>query len=214
MVTFWLLIDTIAMIGSPASRGAVPSVVCSGRAWRGAASAGGAAVSAVKAAVAASVTIAEGAQRRTISVDWAVVHRFVIPCPGCQGVVNSWSILSTAESVKDVAVRTFRLYPAQLGYASSFPILRVAHAPRGDERHILDRRSVLHAADLYLDTDARSQIPCREHRSISTSFRWQRIALHVSRPLRSRDRPRARGRSRRANSRRGMICQTRLSGRL
>src|SRR5229473_2534268 len=53
MVTFWLLIDTIAMIGSPASRGAAPSVVCSGRAWRGAASAGGAAGSAVRAAVAA-----------------------------------------------------------------------------------------------------------------------------------------------------------------
>ena len=33
----WLLIDTIAMIGSPASRGAAPSVICSGRAWRGAA---------------------------------------------------------------------------------------------------------------------------------------------------------------------------------
>src|SRR5712691_2846989 len=80
MVTFWLLIDTIAMIGSPASRGAGPSVVCSGRAWRGAASAGGATVSAVRAAVAASVTIAEGAHRRITSVDWAVVHRFVMPC--------------------------------------------------------------------------------------------------------------------------------------
>src|SRR4026208_1469167 len=41
MVTFWLLIDTIAMIGSPAARGAAPSVVCSGRAWRGAGAAGG-----------------------------------------------------------------------------------------------------------------------------------------------------------------------------
>src|SRR5215475_3217332 len=81
MVTFWLLIDTIAMIGSPASRGATASVICSGRAWRGAASAGGAAVSAVRAAVAASVTIAGGAHRRTTSVDWAVVHRFVMPCP-------------------------------------------------------------------------------------------------------------------------------------
>src|SRR6516164_7876200 len=85
MVTFWLLIDTIAMIGSPAWRGAAPSVVCSGRAaWRGAASAGGAAVSAARAAVAASVTIAEGAHRRTTSVDWAVVYRFVMACPGCQ----------------------------------------------------------------------------------------------------------------------------------
>src|SRR4051794_1588183 len=81
MVTFWLLIDTIAMIGSPAARGAAPSVVCSGRAWRDAASAGGAAVSAVRAAVAASVTIAGGAHRRTTSVDWALVHRLVMPCP-------------------------------------------------------------------------------------------------------------------------------------
>src|SRR6476469_9416557 len=81
MVTFWLLIDTIAMIGSPAARGAASSVVCSGRAWRGAASAGGAAVSAVRAAVAASVTIAGGAHRRTTSVDWALVHRLVMPCP-------------------------------------------------------------------------------------------------------------------------------------
>src|SRR5215831_17090226 len=82
MVTVWLLIDTIAMIGSPAARGAAPSVICSGRAWRGAASAGGAAGSAVRTAVAASVTIAGGAHRRTTSVDWAVVHRFVMPCPG------------------------------------------------------------------------------------------------------------------------------------
>src|SRR6516164_4071684 len=66
MVTFWLLIDTIAMTGSPSPR---------------AASAGGAAVSAVRAAVAASVTIAGGAHRRTMSVDWTVVHRFVMPCP-------------------------------------------------------------------------------------------------------------------------------------
>src|ERR1700720_3483411 len=81
MVTFWLLIDTIAMIGSPASREAAPSAVCSGRACRGAASAGGAAVNAVRAAVAASVTIAGGAHRRTTSVDWAAVHRFVMLCP-------------------------------------------------------------------------------------------------------------------------------------
>src|SRR6266436_396652 len=85
MVTFWLLIDTIAMIGSPVSRGAAPSVVCSG----------GAAVSAVRAAVAASVTIAGGAHRRTTSVDWAVVHRFVMPCPGCQGGIASKQTLRT-----------------------------------------------------------------------------------------------------------------------
>src|SRR2546430_11335670 len=98
MVTFWLLIDTIAMIGSPASRGAAASVVvCSGRAWRGAASAGGAAVSAVRAAVAASVTIAGGAHRRTTSVDWAVMHRLVMPCPGCQGGIASKQTLRTGE---------------------------------------------------------------------------------------------------------------------
>src|SRR5436190_12747530 len=79
MVTFWLLIDTIAMIGSPALRGAAPSVVCSGGTWRGAASAVGAAVSVVRAAVAASVTI--GANRRSTPVDRAVVHRFVMSCP-------------------------------------------------------------------------------------------------------------------------------------
>src|SRR5438093_10196117 len=95
MLTFWLLIDTIAMIGSPASRGAAPSVVCSGRAWRGAASAGGAVVSAVRAAVAASVTIAGGAHCRTTSGDWAVVPRFVMPCPGCQGGIASKQTLRT-----------------------------------------------------------------------------------------------------------------------
>src|SRR5260370_15971370 len=98
MVTFWLLIDTIAMIGSPATRGAAPSVVCSGRAWRGAASAGGAAVSAVRAAVAASVTIAGGAHRRATSVDWAVVHRFVMPCPPFARQTRIFPFVSRAAS--------------------------------------------------------------------------------------------------------------------
>src|SRR6516225_7909562 len=88
MVTFWLLIDTIAMIGSPAARGAAASVVCSGGVWRGAAPAGGAAVSAVRAAVATSVTIAGDPHRRTTSVDWAVVHRFVMPCPELSGRIR------------------------------------------------------------------------------------------------------------------------------
>src|ERR1700737_1347002 len=101
MVTFWLLIDTIAMIGSPASRGAAPSVVCSGRAWRGAASAGGGAGTAARAAPAPRGRGAErhnhgGAHRRTTSVDWAVVHRFVMPCPGCQGGIASKQTLRTA----------------------------------------------------------------------------------------------------------------------
>src|SRR6188472_597788 len=92
MVTFWLLIDTIAMIGSPAARGAAPSVVCSGRAWRGAASAGGAAVSAVRAAVAASVTIAGDAHRRTTSVAWALVHRLVMPCPVSERIASKQTL--------------------------------------------------------------------------------------------------------------------------
>src|SRR5215468_5108041 len=103
MVTFWLLIDTIAMIGSPASRGA----------RRGAASAGGAAVSAARAAVAASVTIAGGAHRRTTSVDWAVVHRFVMPCPGCRGGnaskqtlrTGGWSLLYGPWSINTLSAR-------------------------------------------------------------------------------------------------------------
>src|SRR5262249_13441145 len=97
MVTFWLLIDTIAMIGSPASRGAAPSVVCSGGARRGAASAGGAARRAVRAGGGPRGTIAGGGHRRTTSVDWAVVHRFVMPCPGCQGGIASKQTLRTGE---------------------------------------------------------------------------------------------------------------------
>ena len=51
-VTCWLMIDTVAMIGSPASRGAVASMVGAGRDCLAAASAVGAA----SAAIAASVT--------------------------------------------------------------------------------------------------------------------------------------------------------------
>src|SRR5262249_59003193 len=89
MVTFWLLIDTIAMIGSPATRGAAPSVVCSGRAWRGVASAGGAAGSAVRAAVAAGVTIAAGGPPPATPVGWALGARFVMPCSRLQGGIAS-----------------------------------------------------------------------------------------------------------------------------
>ena len=66
------------MIGSPASRGAVVSVAGAGRACFGAASA----VSAVSAAIAASVTMAGELQRRIAAVDCAVVNRFTIPSPG------------------------------------------------------------------------------------------------------------------------------------
>jgi len=71
------LMDTIAMIGSPASRGAVASWGCAGRACFGAASA----VSAVSAAIAASVTMAAGLQRRSATMDCTVVNRFTLPCP-------------------------------------------------------------------------------------------------------------------------------------
>src|SRR6516165_1764867 len=95
MVTFWLLIDTIAMIGSPASRGAVVSAAGSGRAGRAAASVGGAAVSAVKAAVARSATTAEGVHLGMVLVDGPIVNRLVMPCSRCQrGIAfetNAWS---------------------------------------------------------------------------------------------------------------------------
>jgi hypothetical protein len=71
-VTCWLPIDTIAMIGSPASRGAVASVVGAGRACLAAASA----VSAASAAIAASVTMAGTPQRGVATVDCAVMNRF------------------------------------------------------------------------------------------------------------------------------------------
>src|SRR4051812_38975127 len=65
------------MIGSPASRGATASVACAGRA--GFAAAGPA--SAVSAAIAASITMEEGPQRRVATVDCAVVNRFPMPAP-------------------------------------------------------------------------------------------------------------------------------------
>jgi hypothetical protein len=67
------LIDTIAMIGSPASRGAVASVAGAGRASLAAAPA----VSAVSAAIAASVTTAGIPERRLATVDCAVMNRFI-----------------------------------------------------------------------------------------------------------------------------------------
>ena len=72
------MIDTIAMIGSPASRGAVASVVGAGRDCLAAASA----VSAASAAIAASVTMAETPERRVATVDCAVINGFTMPCPG------------------------------------------------------------------------------------------------------------------------------------
>src|SRR5664280_1369074 len=65
------------MIGSPASRGAVASVGGAGRACLAAASG----LNAVSTAIAASVTMAGGPQRRIATVDCAVVNRFTMPCP-------------------------------------------------------------------------------------------------------------------------------------
>jgi hypothetical protein len=69
--------DTIAMIGSPASRGAVVSAGCVRRACLAAASAFGA----VSAAIAASITMTVFPQRRIATADCAKVNRSAIPFP-------------------------------------------------------------------------------------------------------------------------------------
>jgi hypothetical protein len=68
------LIDTIAMIGSPAARGATASVAGAGRA-------GLATASALSAAMVASANIAGGAQRRIAEVDSAAANRFAMLIP-------------------------------------------------------------------------------------------------------------------------------------
>jgi hypothetical protein len=72
------LIDTIAMIGSPAVRGAVVSLVDARFACLAVASA----VSAVSATVAPSKTETEGLHRCIATVDFAVVGRIGIPSSG------------------------------------------------------------------------------------------------------------------------------------
>src|SRR5436309_2762877 len=79
-VTFWDLIDTIAMIGSPAARGAVASLGGAGRACLAAASA----FSDVSAAI-ASITIAGARQRRIATVDCAI-NPLTILFPGSNAV--------------------------------------------------------------------------------------------------------------------------------
>src|SRR5262249_44395831 len=97
MVTRWLLIDTIAMIGSPALREAVASVARAGRACFVAALADAAAVSAVSASVAASVTVAGGPDRRIASPNCAAVNRFVMLCPClCERKTSTQKTLGTA----------------------------------------------------------------------------------------------------------------------
>jgi hypothetical protein len=74
-VTCWDLIDTIAMMGSPASRGAVASVGAPLSPRRPA-------IRAISAAIAASVTLAGGPQLRIAAVDCAGIsnptHRTVM----------------------------------------------------------------------------------------------------------------------------------------
>jgi hypothetical protein len=69
------LIDTIAMIGSPALRGAVASVGGAGRGSLAAASG----LNAVSAAIAASVTMAGDFQHRIVAADCDVINRFTMP---------------------------------------------------------------------------------------------------------------------------------------
>src|SRR5262245_14976926 len=85
MVTFWLLIDTIAMIVSPAWRGAVASVGCAGRAGGAALRAWAWAGDVVRGDSAARTasTMAGGHHRQIapVDVDSAVANRSVMPCP-------------------------------------------------------------------------------------------------------------------------------------
>jgi hypothetical protein len=80
------------MIGSPASRGAVASVVGAGRACLAAASA----VSAASAAIAASVTMAGTPKHRVATVDCAVMNRFT------NTIMSRLKRLSTLASVGQV----------------------------------------------------------------------------------------------------------------
>src|SRR3954464_4482124 len=119
-MTCWVLIDTIAMIGSPAWRGAVASVGCAGRACLAAAS-GLHAVSV--AVIAASVTMALGPQRRIATVDCAVVNRFAMPYPvgmrvrGCVNRVSNRDFWITNSQqytppIRSWAIGTFRAIPS------------------------------------------------------------------------------------------------------
>ncbi|MGL4557374.1 MAG: hypothetical protein ACRCV5_07710, partial [Afipia sp.] len=66
----------MAMIGSPASRGAIASAACARRVCFAAS-----AVVLVSAAMAANITMAEGTRRRIAMVDVDRVNRFTIPFP-------------------------------------------------------------------------------------------------------------------------------------
>jgi hypothetical protein len=78
-VTRWLLIDTIAMIGSPTSRGAVASTGSAGFFAAKALEIMADDVRAASAAIAASVTATGGFRRCIATVDRALVDRCPMP---------------------------------------------------------------------------------------------------------------------------------------
>src|SRR5215470_16667402 len=117
--------------------------------------------------------------------------------------------VSLARAVKRISVRYFA---GRAAGASSPSIQRVAYAARRGERHTLCHRSERHAARLDQDRVFRFQALFRAYRSISTIAHLKPIALHVSRPLRSRYPPLARDHSRRGSFHHDMTCRSELSG--
>src|SRR5258707_9054082 len=102
---------------------------------------------------------------------------------------------------------------AERAAGASWPsIQRVAYSVRRGVRHTLCHRSERHAVGLDRDMAFRFQALSRAYRSISTIAHWKPIALHVSRPLRSRYRPLTRDHSRRGSFHRDMTCRFEPSG--
>src|SRR6202045_1171637 len=93
------------MIGSPASRGAVASGGAGGRACLAAASG----ISTVSAAIAASVTMAGGPQRRVATADCAVINRFTMLSP----VEMPLRACVDQVSDRDFGITNGRHYPRQ-----------------------------------------------------------------------------------------------------
>ncbi len=101
------------MIGSPASRGAVASVVGAGRDCLAAALA----VSAASAAIAASVTMARPPQRRVARVDCAVMNRFTDAMSRCHGVEVAKKTI--ADVVRSSSVEQAKEFAAKVGGKAS-----------------------------------------------------------------------------------------------
>src|SRR6266446_3245512 len=102
---------------------------------------------------------------------------------------------------------------AEPAAGASWPSIRhVAYSARCGERHTLRHQSERHAVGLDRDRVFRFQALFRAYRSIPTIAHWKPIALHVSRPLRSRYRPLARDQSRRGSFHHDMTCRFEPSG--